>query len=87
MGGLSKADLAQAHRMPQLHDFFSQRTVAELLEDLSWLGQYLVFRHHQVQRHATLVAQARKDIAAGAGHECSEWWLDGQCELCNRLKL
>lgn len=45
--GVSPVDLAQARRMPELHAFFEHRTVAELLMDLSWLSQYLIFRHHR----------------------------------------
>jgi len=30
------------------------------------------------------IATLRADVAAGAGHECWEWRMDGKCQLCDR---
>jgi hypothetical protein len=40
-------DVAQALRMPELHEFFERRTVPELLMDLAWLAQYLIHRQNR----------------------------------------
>jgi len=32
------------------------------------------------------VAQLRAEVAAGATHECSEWWTAGRCALCDRRR-
>lgn len=53
---LTDLDIAQALRMPILHEFFSSRSVGELLMDLSWLSQYLIYRQHTeaLQQAATI---------------------------------
>lgn len=40
-------DWKQAQRMPVLFKFFEERSTAELLMDLHWLVQYVIFRQHQ----------------------------------------
>ena len=33
------------------------------------------------------LADLRRDVTAGAGHECEEWWTaDGVCALCDRRR-
>jgi|SRR5215471_14030148 len=36
------------------------------------------------EQRAALIAEVRRQVAAGAGHECGEWIKDGRCELCDR---
>lgn len=41
---------------------------------------YGSYSHHEVN-------ELRRDVANGAGHECSEWWdARGRCALCDRAK-
>jgi hypothetical protein len=38
------------------------------------------------EQRAAIVERARRMVASGAGHECSEWrGDDGRCELCDRV--
>jgi hypothetical protein len=39
---------------------------------------------YDATRDAQLLALLRRDVAAGAGHECDEWQVAGRCALCDR---
>lgn len=63
-------------RMPILIAFFKGRTVAQLLTDLHFLSQYLIFRHHQ---ESLSVEQRENGLYEAAKKTCHEFgfpWTD-----------
>jgi len=57
-----------------------------LLMDALAPGQHVGddFRRARADLRAAQIAHLRENVAAGAGHECEEWFKDGKCQLCDR---
>jgi recombinational DNA repair protein RecR len=61
--------------------------IAFQLRGLKRSHRQLIADMEQIQRHTSdkLTAHARDMVQNhGAGHDCSEWTRNGQCELCDR---
>lgn len=45
-----------------------------------------LFGRRDITRNPRLLADLRRDVSAGAGHDCSEWWRADRCLLCDRVR-
>jgi hypothetical protein len=62
-------------------DELSDEAKADILRKIAGIE---VRRASDEEQWTALVQDARRRVAEGAGHECSEWVTDGVCALCDR---